>query len=62
MDFSSSHILFLQRKTGKRNRKLINTIAIFRLSPSSPLEKVNSRIKKWSIVPGPIHQNNTLLS
>ena len=23
---------------------------------------VKARIKKWSIVPGPIHQNNSLLS
>ena len=50
MDFSSSHILFLQKKTGKRNRKLINTIAIFRLSLSFPFEKVNSTLTKKIIL------------
>ena len=50
MDFTSSHIIFLQKKKGKRNRKLINTIAIFRLTPSFPFQKVNSTLTKKIIL------------
>ena len=50
MDITSSHIILLQKKNGKRNRKLINTIAIFRLPPSFLFEKVNSTLTKKIIL------------
>ena len=40
----------------------LNENGLFRSLHSTLTALLETRIKKWSIVPGPIHQNNSLLS
>ena len=63
MENKSEHVKSSETETESKREKFSRFKEEVDNSRKMPgMEKKIMRIKKWSIVPGPIHQNNSLFS